>query len=441
MDNVSIDNTRMDTALIRAASRDLVCLGHNDGTDANIEDSTTLILSQVTPQTLSLPARTYRALRYSKLLQGFLLVIVSVGIGLHEAPHFHHNHSTSSHLDPPDLIEECICKLTGMLNPSAHQAYSDVEDWFLTGPGKSISPPDLEDCNWKSDFAKLFALLTLRAALNITTTSWYNEHTVIESTADICRHHWHRIGCNDNNEIVALHLSNGDFAGTIPSELGAITTLKHIELYKNFDVVGTIPSEVGNLVNLEILHLHQTSLSGSLPSSIGKLTKLQELFVDDTKLEGEMPREICSLRSTTEQKARSNRGELTALHADCGGSDPKIICDKTCCNFCYDHHRNHTMGSAEEKQSSSSPSWTSPLHVIINDSVEDIKTCQDNGISGQQRCIDTVMSTGEHCVYCTKDSPNDPNDRSACLTPTLAQEAKTIFKRDGIRCFEVTEMK
>ena len=159
MDNVSIDNTRMDTALIRAASRDLVCLGHNDGTDANIEDSTTLILSQVTPQTLSLPARTYRALRYSKLLQGFLLVIVSVGIGLHEAPHFHHNHSTSSHLDPPDLIEECICKLTGMLNPSAHQAYSDVEDWFLTGPGKSISPPDLEDCNWKSDFAKLFALL------------------------------------------------------------------------------------------------------------------------------------------------------------------------------------------------------------------------------------------------------------------------------------------
>lgn len=263
-------------------------LGHNDGTNADIEDSTTLIrlLSQVTSQTLSIPARTYCALRYSKLLQGFLLVIVSVSIGLHEAPHFHHHHSTSSDLDPSDLIEECICKLTGMLNPSAHQAYSDVEDWFLTGPGKSISPPDLEDCNWKTDFAKLFALLILRAALNITTTSWYNEHTVIESTADICRHHWHRIGCNDNNEIVALHLSNGDFAGTIPSELGAITTLKHIELYKNFDIVGTIPSEVGNLVNLEILHLHQTSLSGSLQASIGKLTKLQELFVDDTKLEG-----------------------------------------------------------------------------------------------------------------------------------------------------------
>lgn len=277
---VNVDDAhRMDTALIPAAPRDLMSLGHNDGTDADIENSTTIILSQVTSQTLSIPMRTYRALRYSKLLQGFLLAIVSISIGLHEASHFHHHHSKSSHLDPPDLIEDCIRKLTGMLNPSAHQAYADVEDWFLNGPGKSISPPDLEDCNWKTDFAKLFALLTLRATLNITTTSWYNDHTVIENTEDICRHHWHRIGCNDNNEIVALHLSNGDFAGTIPSELGAITTLKHIDLYKNFDIVGTIPSEVGSLVNLEILHLHQTSLSGSLPSSIGKLTKLQHLFV------------------------------------------------------------------------------------------------------------------------------------------------------------------
>ena len=430
----------MDAALTRAAPCDLMSLGHNnDGTDADIEDSTTIIVSQVTSRTLSLVARTYPALRYSKLLQGFLLAIVSISIVLHEAPHFYHrHHSNPSVIDPPDLIEECIYKLTGMLNPSAHPAYSDVENWFLNGPGKSISPPDLEDCNWKTDFAKLFALLTLRAALNITTTSWCNEHTVIESTVDICRHHWHRIGCNDNNEIVALHLSNGNFAGTIPSELGAITTLKRIELYKNFDIDGTIPSEVGNLVNLEILHLHQTSLSGSLPSSIGKLTELQELFVDDTNLEGDMPREICSLRATTEQKT-SNRGGLIALHADCGGSDPKITCDKTCCNFCYDHHRNHTTSTmaesdAEKKASFSSQSFVRRPPLIINDSVEDIKTCQENGIFGQRRCIDTVISTGEHCVYCTKDSPNDPDDKSACLTPTLAQEALTVFKRDGIRC-------
>ena len=84
-------------------------------------------------------------------------------------------------------------------------------------------------------------------------------------------------------------------------------------------------------------------------------------------------------------------------------------------------------------------SWTSSL--IIKDSVEDIKTCQEIGISGQQQCIDTVISTGEHCVYCTKDSPDDPDDRSACLTPTLAQEAKNMFRRDGIRCSEqVTEI-
>lgn len=407
----------LENALVPAISRNVAPIPVPDG-ENEINDNAG-VLSRAASQTLSLhvSARTYGALRHSSLLRGLLLAIASVGIGLHEARHFHHHSSHTSGVDPADLIEECIFKLTGTMNPSAHPAYSDAQDWFLKGPGKSVSPPELEECSWKTDFAKLFALLTLRAALNISTTSWFNQYTPIESMADICRHHWHRIGCSDNNEVVALHLSNGAISGTIPSELGAITTLKRIELYKNFDLKGIIPSELASLVNLEALYLHQTSLEGSLPSSLGKLTKLQELFVDDTKLEGEMPREICSLRATEQQ---TNRGELTALHADCGGSHPRVLC--ACCNFCYDHHRNHTMGS-----------FIRIASPTTNDSVEDIKTCQENGMS-QELCTGTPISSGEHCMYCTKNSPNNPDDRSACLTPTLAREAMSMFKRDDIHC-------
>ena len=443
VDNLlGMDNAPEDQALVLAASREIVPHNLDDEIAINNSDNAGAV-SRVAEQTLSLSVRDYHTVHRSKIRKGLVFAvaaIASVSISIHETPHFHHHHSQPSSIDPPDLIEECICKLTGLMNPFAHPAYSDVEDWFLNGPGKSISPPELEDCSWKSDFAHLFALITLRAALNITTASWYNKFTVIESTADICSHHWNRIGCNDNNEIVALHLSNGGFAGTIPSEIGAITTLKHIELYKNFDLKGTIPSEVGSLANLEILHLHQTSLSGSLPTSLGKLTKLQELFIDDTKLEGAMPREICSLRTT--DQAKKNKGQLGALHADCSGANPRISCGEDCCNFCYDHHRNHTVNSvvAEQKQHSflQLPSFvqtSSP--VAVTDFVADIKKCQETGSSGkQEECIATTISTGEQCVYCTKNSPNDPDDRTACLTPTLAKEAKAMFKREGIRCYD-----
>ena len=151
-----------------------------------------------------------------------------------------------------------------------------------------------------------------------------------------------------------------------------------------------------------------------------------------------MPREICSLRTTDQTK--KTKGQLAALHADCSGANAKISCGKDCCNFCYDHHRNHTVNSAiaEQNQHSFLPSFvqtSSPM--AVTDSVADIKKCQETGSSGkQEECIATTISTGEQCVYCTKNSPNDPDDRTACLTPTLAKEAKIMFKREDIRCYD-----
>lgn len=327
--------------------------------------------------------------------------------------HSGHGPSPSPSADRSDLIIECVDKLTNSIDWSSNPSTRTVVNWFLSGPGKHVvPPPTLKGCTRSADFAILFSILVIRESLNITTASWYDANKPVATSSDICK--WHRIGCDDNDNIVSLHLSNGELAGTLPTELGLLRHAKRIELYKNYDIVGTIPSELGELSNLEFLYLHETGVTGTIPSSLGKLSSLRELFLDDTKISGSMPEDVCSLRGR----------DLLALHADCGGTDPPLFCDKTCCTNCYDHHRNHTSAHTSSTRSSDAETQAYATTRIDHDSLEDIKLCADNGASPEQ-CNMTVMSTSERCVYCTR--PNDPEEESACMTPTMAADILRNF--------------
>ena len=317
--------------------------------------------------------------------------------------------------DRPDLVIECIDKLTKSINPFSNPSHSAAVDWFLKGPGKHVPPPPTtNDCTWDADFATLFALVVIRESLNITTASWYNENKVITTSSDLCSRKFRRISCDDDGHIVSLHLSNGEHTGTLPTEFGAFQHVKRIELYKNYGIIGTIPSEIGSLSNLEYLYLHETNLSGSIPSSLGKLSKLKELFVDDTKISGEIPKDVCNLRTK----------DLTALHADCGGPEPLVSCDKTCCTNCYNHHRNHTNAVIDAamaiRPSSIDGDIKADAHGKSNvggDSLEDIVKCdQEGGTDSPDQCRATSMSTGVPCVYCL----NPADEQEVCTTPTIA---------------------
>jgi len=123
-----------------------------------------------------------------------------------------------------------------------------------------------------------------------------------------------------------------ELTGTIPPEIGLLSTLERIELNSNDQLHGSIPSEMGKLSNLQYLHLHYTSLSGSIPSDLGKLTSLKELFVEHDKLHGTMPQSICQLRTTT---TKEKKGVLELIQADCGGDEPKLECATDCCTQCH----------------------------------------------------------------------------------------------------------
>jgi len=67
-----------------------------------------------------------------------------------------------------------------------------------------------------------------------------------------------------------LDLASNDFIGTLPSEIGLLTSLIDLNLENN-DFTGTIPSEIGLLTGLNFFSLSNNLLSGSIPSEVEAL--------------------------------------------------------------------------------------------------------------------------------------------------------------------------
>lgn len=200
-----------------------------------------------------------------------------------------------------------------------------------------------------------------------------------------------QIACNfiarpnlvDCRSTVEVSVSSSNAAGvTIPSEIGVLTQLTHLE-YDLSELVGTIPSTLSNLSRLDFLSLFDNKLTGTIPPlatlsqltylnlghneltgsipSLSNLSKLDYLSVGSNQLTGTIPAlSNLSLLTWLELEGNeligtipslSNLSQLTSLllydtqltgtmpsyicslqgisiYIDCG----EITCDPTCCN-------------------------------------------------------------------------------------------------------------
>ncbi|KAJ4715604.1 putative Receptor protein kinase [Melia azedarach] len=93
-----------------------------------------------------------------------------------------------------------------------------------------------------------------------------------------------------------LSFSSNYLSGSIPSQIGALSKLKSLDLREN-NLIGVIPAEIVNLKNLEYLNFSSNYLSGSIPSQIGALSKLKSLDLAVNNLTGVIPTEIVNLKS------------------------------------------------------------------------------------------------------------------------------------------------
>ena len=83
---------------------------------------------------------------------------------------------------------------------------------------------------------------------------------------------------------------------------------------------GSIPTEIGNLTSLKGLFLKNNYLSGSIPTQIGSLTSLQFFYLYDNTLSGSIPDGVCDL----------NPGNFY-LQADC------VNCNLSKAGCCYNY--------------------------------------------------------------------------------------------------------
>ena len=104
--------------------------------------------------------------------------------------------------------------------------------------------------------------------------------------------------------LTTLSAGFSQFQGTIPTSIGACTTLQALNLGGSDDdassgLVGTIPTELGNLADLSFLSLSTNRLQSTIPTELGRLTRLQVLDLQFlTGLHGTIPTELARLSNS-----------------------------------------------------------------------------------------------------------------------------------------------
>ena len=109
--------------------------------------------------------------------------------------------------------------------------------------------------------------------------------------------HWKGVYVSDGR-VTRLFLRDNELTGTIPPELGQLSSLDVLDLSTN-ELTGTIPPELGQLSSLRLLWLHNNALMGPTPPELGQLSNLTQLWLFDNALTGLIPPELGQLSSLT----------------------------------------------------------------------------------------------------------------------------------------------
>ena len=144
--------------------------------------------------------------------------------------------------------------------------------------------------NTSSTITDRDALLALKARIthdptNFLAKNWNTSTHVCNWTGVACDVHSHRV--------TVLNISSLNLTGTIPSQLGNLSSLQSLNLSCN-RLSGSIPSAIFTLYTLKYVNFRGNQLSGAFPSFIFNKSSLQHLDFSYNALSGEIPANICS---------------------------------------------------------------------------------------------------------------------------------------------------
>ncbi|KAI3834180.1 hypothetical protein MKW92_043804 [Papaver armeniacum] len=121
---------------------------------------------------------------------------------------------------------------------------------------------------------------------------------------------WNGVTCKDQI-VVSITIPKKKLAGFLPSSLGSITSLRHINL-RNNKLHGDLPLELFNLQGLQSLVLYGNFFTGSVPVQIGNLKYLQSLDLSQNFMNGSLPKSLyqCKRLRTLDLSQNNFTGSL-----------------------------------------------------------------------------------------------------------------------------------
>ncbi|TXG47633.1 hypothetical protein EZV62_026927 [Acer yangbiense] len=132
------------------------------------------------------------------------------------------------------------------------------------------------------------ALLALKDHIKYDPTNLFAKNWTTSSS--ICT--WIGVTCGvRHHRVTVLNISNFGLAGTIPPQLGNLSSLRDLDLSFN-QLSGTIPSSIFQISSLEILVLSNNQLSDSFPSITFSMPSLQTIDLGSNSLYGGLPSDI-----------------------------------------------------------------------------------------------------------------------------------------------------
>ena len=99
---------------------------------------------------------------------------------------------------------------------------------------------------------------------------------------------WYGVQCDGDENVTQLSLERNNLVGSIPAEIGDLSTLQLLLMGGN-QLSGTIPSSIAQLDNLTNLQLWNNQYNGALPSFISEMTQLQYLGLGGNQFSGTIP--------------------------------------------------------------------------------------------------------------------------------------------------------
>ena len=255
-----------------------------EGTDGHIvhedndDDHSVFSLASSTDsgisETLSAGAYTIEATTVTAGETGEFTLTIRGVTGAYDALFDRYDTDGDGQINKPEVIAAVRDYLGGQITKAQ---VVEVIRHYIIGPPTPAPPVDR---------ATLVALYNATDGPN-----WTNNHNWL-SEAPIGE--WYGVTTDDDGRVTQIRLWGNNLIGSIPADLGNLTSLQRLGLWSN-DLSGEIPSELGNLSSLERMSLDDNQLSGGIPSELGSLSNLERMSLDDNQLSGGIPSELGNL--------------------------------------------------------------------------------------------------------------------------------------------------